>query len=73
MLRVVSRLVGSREDIMKQSVRKKMEEALERVIPADAASDFNQGLIERLSVCPMARQSAGSARWPDSVRRESGG
>ncbi len=45
-LRVVSRLVGSREDIMKQSVRKKMEEALERVIPADAASDFNQGLIE---------------------------
>ena len=31
---------------MKQSVRKKMEEALEKVIPADGASDFNQGLIE---------------------------
>lgn len=45
-LRVVSRLTGSREDIMKQSVRKKMEEALEKVIPADGASDFNQGLIE---------------------------
>ena len=39
-LRVVSRLTGSREDIMKQSVRKKMEEALEKVIPADGASDF---------------------------------
>ncbi len=45
-LRVVSRLIGSREDIMKQSVRKKIEEALEQVIPKDAASDFNQGLIE---------------------------
>lgn len=45
-LRVVSRLTGSFEDIMKQSVRKKMEDALEQVIPKDAAGDFNQGLIE---------------------------
>ncbi len=45
-LRVISRITGSDEDIMKQSVRKKMEELLEQVIPADAASDFNQGLIE---------------------------
>ena len=45
-LRVVSRLTGSREDIMKQSVRKKVEGELEKIIPADAASDFNQGLIE---------------------------
>lgn len=45
-LRVVSRITGSREDIMKQSVRKAMERALEQVIPEDAASDFGQGLIE---------------------------
>lgn len=45
-LRVISRITGSYEDIMKQSVRKKIESALEQVIPADAASDFNQGLIE---------------------------
>lgn len=45
-LRVISRITGSYEDIMKQSVRKKVENALERVIPADAASDFDQGLIE---------------------------
>ena len=45
-LRVISRITGSYEDIMKQSVRKKIEHALEQVIPADAASDFNQGLIE---------------------------
>ena len=45
-LRVISRITGSYEDIMKQSVRKKIETALEAIIPEDAASDFNQGLIE---------------------------
>ena len=45
-LRVISRLTGSREDIMKQSVRKQIEENLEQVIPKGKASEFNQGLIE---------------------------
>ena len=45
-LRVISRIIGSYEDIMKQSVRKKIETALEGIIPENAASDFNQGLIE---------------------------
>ena len=45
-LRVVSRITGSREDIMKQSVRKEMERKLEQVIPEGEASDFDQGLIE---------------------------
>lgn len=45
-LRVISRVLGSREDILKQSVKRKMEENLLEVIPADAASAFNQGLIE---------------------------
>lgn len=45
-LRVVSRILASDEDIMKASVRTKIEHALEEVIPQDAASDFNQGLIE---------------------------
>ena len=45
-LRVVSRVLCSDEDIMKQSVRRKVEALLEEVIPEDAASDFNQGLIE---------------------------
>lgn len=45
-LRVISRLTGSRGDIMKQSVRRQMEDALEKVIPENAAADFNQGLIE---------------------------
>lgn len=45
-LRVISRLTASYEDIMKASVRECVEEELEDLIPADAASDFNQGLIE---------------------------
>lgn len=45
-LRVISRILASEEDIMKQSVRTKIEEALEKVIPPDCPSDFNQALIE---------------------------
>lgn len=65
-LRVVSRLLASGEDIMKASVRAKMETALEKVIPGECPSDFNQGLIElgavvcvpngepKCSICPLA-------------------
>ncbi len=65
-LRVISRLTASYEDIMKASVRECVEEELEELIPADAASDFNQGLIElgaivcvpngapKCSECPLA-------------------
>lgn len=65
-LRVVSRLLASREDIMKASVRTEIERALEQVIPSDCPSDFNQGLIElgaivcvpngepKCEVCPLA-------------------
>ncbi len=45
-LRVISRVTGSWEDILKQSVKREMEEKLLAVIPEEAASAFNQGLIE---------------------------
>ena len=45
-LRVLSRILASEDDIMKQSTKTKMEYMLESVIPKEAASDFNQGLIE---------------------------
>ena len=45
-LRVVSRVTENYDDIMKQSVRTSMEQALENVMPKDQAGDFNQGLIE---------------------------
>ena len=65
-LRVISRILGSDEDIMKASVKTKMEKKLEKIIPKDAPSDFNQGLIElgaivcvpngepKCSICPVA-------------------
>ena len=45
-LRVISRLLANGEDIMRASVRKKIEQMVEEVIPSQEASDFNQGLIE---------------------------
>ena len=45
-LRVISRVLGSRKDITKQSVKREVEEALKEVIPAGKASSYNQGLIE---------------------------
>jgi len=45
-LRVVSRILASGDDIMKASVRTRVENMIEEIIPGDAASDFNQGLIE---------------------------
>ena len=45
-LRVITRILGDESDIMKQSTKTRIETALEKIIPADAACDFNQGLIE---------------------------
>lgn len=65
-LRVVSRLLAETGDITKASVKKNIEERLEKVIPADCPSDFNQGLIElgalvcvpngepKCGICPLA-------------------
>lgn len=66
-LRVVTRITGDDSDIMKQSTRTKIEDSLREVIPAKAAGDFNQGLIElgaivcvpnqepKCGECPMAQ------------------
>lgn len=45
-LRVLSRLEKSYEDVLKQSVRRRFENELLEVIPEDRAGDFNQSLIE---------------------------
>lgn len=45
-LRVISRVIASREDILKQSVKRGIEEKLKEVIPKGEASSYNQGLIE---------------------------
>lgn len=45
-LRVISRLTGSREDITRQSVKKAMEELIKGVMPEKDPGSFNQALIE---------------------------
>lgn len=45
-LRVISRIEERSEDIMKQSTRKKVEDAILQVMPKQAAGDFNQALME---------------------------
>lgn len=45
-LRVISRLTASYDDIMNANVKERVEHEIESLIPNDCASDFNQGLIE---------------------------
>lgn len=65
-LRVLSRVLASERDILKQSTKKWMEDLVRPVIPEGRASHFNQGLIEigaivclpngqpKCPVCPLA-------------------
>ncbi len=45
-LRVLSRLTASREDIGKQSVKREMEDLIRRVMPEQGTGEYNQALIE---------------------------
>ena len=45
-LRVISRVKASYEDIQKQSVKTAMEKEIEKIIPWERAGDFTQAMIE---------------------------
>ena len=45
-LRVISRVTASREDIAAPACKKAMEQQMRAIIPADRAGDFNQSLME---------------------------
>ena len=45
-LRVLSRLLGSRQDIAAPPVKKQMAQLLEQIIPPERPGDFNQALME---------------------------
>lgn len=72
-LRVLSRLEKSYDDILKQSVRKRFEKEILEVIPVERAGDFNQSLIELGAIvcvpngtpkcmeCPLAKLCAAHA------------
>ena len=65
-LRVIARITENDEDILKQSVRTRVERELQEVIPADQPGAFNQALMElgamicvpngeaRCEECPVA-------------------
>lgn len=45
-LRVITRITEDPEDILKQSMKKKIEDKLRDVMPKDRPGDFNQSLME---------------------------
>ncbi|MCC8138716.1 MAG: A/G-specific adenine glycosylase [Lachnospiraceae bacterium] len=45
-LRVISRLMASYDDILKQSVKRDFERRIQEIIPENRAGDFTQALIE---------------------------
>ena len=59
-LRVLSRLLESNEDIMKQSVRKKIENALEEIIPEDDVQTEEEAQAEEYISNENASTSLGS-------------
>ena len=66
-LRVISRVTLSEEDILKQSGKKKREEAIKSVIPKDRPGAYNQALMElgatvcvpngmaKCEICPLKK------------------
>ena len=51
-LRVISRITESTEDISRQSVRRKIEQQGSQIMPSDCPGDFNQALMDlRSSIC----------------------
>ncbi len=66
-LRVITRVSADDSDIMKQSVRTKVEQALSQIIPKQRASAFNQGLMELgATVClPNGAPLCEQCPWKD--------
>lgn len=66
-LRVIARVTADDSDIMKQSVRTRVEEALQEIIPKEEASQFNQALMELgATVCvPNGEPLCGECPWKE--------
>ena len=63
-LRVISRITESTEDISKQSVRKKIEQQLQEIMPLECPGDFNQALMELGAVVCVPNGQAKCAECP---------
>ncbi|NBH15437.1 A/G-specific adenine glycosylase [Lachnospiraceae bacterium] len=66
-LRVIARVTNDDSDIMKQSVRTRVEETLQKIMPEHAASEFNQALMELgATVCvPNGAPRCEKCPWKD--------
>ena len=66
-LRVIARVTADSSDIMKQSVRTRVEEALQDIMPKEQASQFNQALMELgATVCvPNGEPLCGGCPWKE--------
>lgn len=66
-LRVISRVTLNEEDVLKQSVKRRMEDEIRAIIPPDRPGAFNQALMELgATVCVPN----GMAKCPDCPLRE---
>lgn len=66
-LRVITRVSGDDSDIMKQSVKNAMEQALSEIMPKEEAGAFNQALMELgATVClPNGEPKCSDCPWQD--------
>lgn len=66
-LRVIMRVTADESDIMKQSVRTRVEQTLQKIMPRDAAGDFNQALMELgATVCaPGGEPQCNKCPWQE--------
>lgn len=66
-LRVITRVSADDSDIMKDSVKREMEQALAKIMPKNHASDFNQALMELgAKVCiPNGKPLCHQCPWTD--------
>lgn len=65
-LRVISRITESAEDISRQAVRKKIEQQLQEIMPEECPGDFNQALMELGAVVCVPNGSARCEACPVS-------
>ncbi|MDO4647220.1 MAG: A/G-specific adenine glycosylase [Eubacteriales bacterium] len=65
-LRVISRITESREDITKDAVKKAVETSLAEIIPKDRPGDFNQALMELGAVICVPNGPAKCSECPVS-------
>ncbi len=63
-LRVLSRVLASREDIASQQVKRRFEKELSATMPRDSCGAFNQGLIEIGAILCLPRERARCGECP---------